>query len=318
MSALRLGLGFQLEDTAWGPLLDTVRLADRLGYDSLWGADHLYASPPELPIFEAWTTLGAWASVTQRATLGLIVGANTLRSPALVAKSVATLDHASAGRAVLGLGAAWYAEEHEAAGIAFGSGFGERLDWLDESVGILRALLAGERVTHDGPHYHTRDLALSPLPVQRRLSILIGGTGEKKTLRTVARYADMWHITGRPNLARLAHLEEVPSAHAEAVGRDTTTIERIISPLVFIRDDPGDARRDFEASLTPGQAADDEFFNEADRRLGPPELVAERLQPFVDAGYRHFVADVYPPFDEETIERLVGEVKPLLKLSSQG
>ena len=110
-------------------------------------------------------------------------GANTFRAPGLVAKSVITLDHSSGGRAVCGLGGAWHEGEHLAHGLEFGSGFGQRLDWLDESVSIIRRLFDGESVTHDGPHYRTRELVARPRPVQAHLPIMIGGSGEKKRSR---------------------------------------------------------------------------------------------------------------------------------------
>src|SRR2546423_7384165 len=121
--------------TDWPALRDAAELADHLGYDSLWTWDHLYpiVGSPNGPIFEGYLTLAGWACVTKRATLGLMVGANTFRNPALTAKMATTLDHLSNGRAVLGIGGAWFGTEHEAFGIDFGTGFGQRLDLLDEA-----------------------------------------------------------------------------------------------------------------------------------------------------------------------------------------
>ena len=129
--------------TDWASLQDIGRRADELGYDSLWTWDHLYPIQGDWrgPIFEGYLTLAGWAAVTSRATLGLMVGANTFRNPALTAKMATTLDHISDGRAVLGIGGAWFEREHEAFGIEFGSGFGERLDRLDEAVQLMRGML---------------------------------------------------------------------------------------------------------------------------------------------------------------------------------
>jgi alkanesulfonate monooxygenase SsuD/methylene tetrahydromethanopterin reductase-like flavin-dependent oxidoreductase (luciferase family) len=145
MNPLRLGVLLWSQATAWAPFEAAARRVDALAYDHLWTWDHLYAifGDPYQPIFEGWLTLAAWAKVTSRVRLGLLVGANTFRNPGLVAKEVTTLDHLSEGRAILGMGGAWFGREHAAHGIEFGSGFGERLDWLDESVGALRALLMG-------------------------------------------------------------------------------------------------------------------------------------------------------------------------------
>ncbi|MFI5261288.1 MAG: LLM class flavin-dependent oxidoreductase, partial [Candidatus Limnocylindrales bacterium] len=201
MTNLRLGILPWTQSVTWPELLDVATRVERLGYDHVWAWDHLYAifGDPYQPIFEGWQTLAAWAMVTQRLRLGLMVGANTFRNPALVAKTATTLDHLSGGRAILGLGGAWFEPEHEAHGIPFGRGFGERLDWMDEAVAACRILFDGGTVTSaPGAHYAFQDLRHAPVPVQARLPIMIGGTGRKKTLRTIARYGDMWNAQGTP------------------------------------------------------------------------------------------------------------------------
>ena len=130
------------------------------------GPPELIVGPWEGPIFEGWSILSGWSQVTERATLGLMVAANTFRNPGLTAKLATTLDHLSGGRAVLGLGGAWFEREHDAYGIDFGSGFGERLDRLDEAVMLVRRLLDGEPVTHEGPVYPMHDALCTPRPVQ--------------------------------------------------------------------------------------------------------------------------------------------------------
>ena len=140
-----LGLSVLTFGATWRAAVETVRLADRLGYDGIFTADHLYANggDPQQPLFEGWTTLAGWSQVTHTADLGLLVGANTFRNPGVVAKMAATLDHASGGRAILGLGAAWDEDEQRAHGIDVGRSQGQRLDWLDESLGLIRRVLAG-------------------------------------------------------------------------------------------------------------------------------------------------------------------------------
>ena len=151
--------------------------------------------------------------------LGLLVGANTFRNPGLTAKLATTLDHLSDGRAILGLGGGWFEREHEAFGLDFGAGFGERLERLDEAVGLIRRLLDGERVTHDGPTYQMRDALVAPRPVQRRLPILIGGSGPRKTLLTTARYADMWNAYGDPRAHRRARRDPARPLRVHRTGR---------------------------------------------------------------------------------------------------
>ena len=148
------------------------------------------------PIFEGWLTLAAWAQATEHVRIGLMVGANTFREPALTAKMATTLDHISGGRAILGIGGAWFETEHEAYGLEFGSGFPERLRWLGEALPIMRGMLHGERPTAAGPRYRATAVRNDPPPIQERLPLLIGGGGEQVTLKLVARYGDANNVGG--------------------------------------------------------------------------------------------------------------------------
>ena len=145
MADYKLGILLWSQATDWPRFMAAAKRVDALGYEHLWTWDHLYAifGDPYQPIFEGWSVLNAWAVATEKTRLGLLVGANTFRNPSLVAKVAATLDHVSNGRAILGIGGAWFELEHTAHGIEFGSGFGQRLDWLDEAVGAMRGLLDG-------------------------------------------------------------------------------------------------------------------------------------------------------------------------------
>jgi alkanesulfonate monooxygenase SsuD/methylene tetrahydromethanopterin reductase-like flavin-dependent oxidoreductase (luciferase family) len=189
---VRAGVLIWNQYTSWPAMRRAGERIDALGYDSLWTWDHLYPiiGDPTGPFLEGYMLLAGWSQRTTRATLGLLVGANTFRNPALVVKMATALDHLSGGRAVLGMGAAWFDTEHEAFGLEFGSSVGERLTWLDESVELMRAMLHQPTASARGQHYHAKDVQNDPPPVQARLPILIGGKGEQKTLRTVARHAD--------------------------------------------------------------------------------------------------------------------------------
>jgi alkanesulfonate monooxygenase SsuD/methylene tetrahydromethanopterin reductase-like flavin-dependent oxidoreductase (luciferase family) len=304
----RLGVLLWSQATSWSEFEATATLVDELGYADLWAWDHLYAifGDPYQPIFEGYTTLAAWAKVTRRVRLGLLVGANTFRNPAVVAKMLTTIDHASGGRAIAGLGGAWFDLEHSEAGIDFGSGFGQRLDWLDEATAALRAMLDGEAVTSPaGGHYAFDGFRVLPAPVQGHLPILIGGSGERKTLATVARYADAWNTGG--DLERVRHKDEVLRRWCAEVGRDESEIERTLQGgSVVIRDTVEEAERAAQAIARQNGLPD---FRGA---VGPPELIAERLVAQVELGFHHVYFDVPAPYDRETLERLVGEVKPLL------
>ena len=170
----------------WPSLLQAGIRADEAGYDSLWTWDHLYPIVGDStgPNYEGWLTITAWAQATKRVTVGLMVGANGFRAPTLTAKMATTLDHISGGRAILGIGGAWFEEEHEDFGLDFGSGFPERLRWLGEALPVMRGMLDGTEPTASGPHYTSRDTRNLPPPLQRHLPICIGG-GRLRVLRDV-------------------------------------------------------------------------------------------------------------------------------------
>ena len=314
MNEIKLGVLLWSQASEWPELEASARRVDELGYDSLWTWDHLYAifGDPYQPIFEGWTALGAWAKVTSRVRLGLLVGANTFRNPGLVAKQAATLDHISGGRAILGIGGAWFELEHTAHGIEFGASPGERLAWLDEAVGAMRSALDGEPVTSPaGGHYAFDDLRQQPLPIQEHLPIMIGGSGERKTLRTVAKYADEWNAMG--SVEKLRHKNEVLRRHCDEVGRDESEIERTAGCKPIIRDTEAEARRVWEVQMehnrTPmANVADDDTF-----WVGTPEQIAEKMIERREIGFSTFLAEMAAPYDDETLARWIGEVKPMVE-----
>jgi alkanesulfonate monooxygenase SsuD/methylene tetrahydromethanopterin reductase-like flavin-dependent oxidoreductase (luciferase family) len=314
MSQLSFGILLWNQATDWPIYLDAVRRVDRLGYAHLWAWDHLYAifGDPFQDIFEGWSSLAADAMATEQTRLGLLVGANTFRNPGLVAKTAITLDHISNGRAILGLGGAWMEPEHTAYGIEFGSGFGDRLTWLDESVAACRALLEGKSVTSDGSgRYRFNDLRLAPRPVQDRLPIMIGGSGEKKTLRTVAKYADMWNAMGPLDLMR--HKVEVLGEHCAAVGRDPAEIEFTLGIKATIRDTEEEAVRVWKAAMEHNRTPLSNLEGDTTFWTGTAEMLAEWLAPYVELGFRTVISEQPAPYDTETIERLIGEVGPLVE-----
>ncbi len=310
MSEIRLGALCWNQYTDWPSLLEAGKRADRLGFETLWTWDHLYpiVGSDDGPMFEAWLTITAWAMATERARIGLMVGANTFRNPGLVAKMATTLDHLSGGRAMVGLGAAWFETEHVAFGIPFGSGFPERLRWLGEALPIVRGMLHGETPTLDGEHYHVRAVRNDPPPLQQHVPILVGGDGEKVTLRLVARHADACNIGGGPETVR--RKDAVLRQHCESVGRDERDIERTTGiGVVVIRDSHAEAERVFREMFARNGNA--RLWME--QPVGTPEEVAEMLAPYLEIGYRHLIAGFPSPYDEESMTRLAREVRPLLE-----
>ena len=297
----RFGLQLWSQQTSWPAFRDAAIAAEESGWDSVWTWDHLMAifGPWEQPIFEGWSVLSALGPLTSRIRLGLMVGANTFRNPGLTAKLATTLDHVSNGRAVLGIGGAWFEREHDAYGIDFGASVGERLDRLDEAVMMMRRLLDGERFSHEGRFYTLHDALCAPRPIQPKLPILVGGSGPRKTLRTVALRADAWNTSGSVEevQARLGLLAE----HCADVGRDMTTIEKTISFPIVLRDQRADA----EASYGKLMANNGITQMEASTSLlGSPTEVADALRPYAELGFETVIVRMPAPYDHETIDRM--------------
>jgi len=310
---LRLGILLWSQASGYPAMREAAQRVDRLGYEHLWTWDHVYAiyGDPYQPILEGWSLLNAWAEATERVRVGLLVGANTFRNPALVAKLATTLDHVSGGRAILGLGGAWFELEHAAHGIDFGSGDGERLDRLDEAVGIIRAVLDGSEVTHDGRAYRTDHLVGIPRPIQPRLPIVIGGGGEKNTLRTVAKYADFCNVFGGPDTLR--HKDAVLRMHCADVGRDQSEIERSIACKLVIRDTEAEARQAWAEQMAHNRTPESDWDGPDTLWLGTPAQVAATIRARMDAGFGTVIVEMPAPYDVETMERLIGEVKPMVE-----
>ncbi|HEV8282144.1 MAG TPA: LLM class flavin-dependent oxidoreductase [Candidatus Limnocylindrales bacterium] len=315
---MRLGAAFWIQRTLWPDLRDACLAVERAGWDSIWLDDHLLSDEADWrdPKLEGWTALAAVAALIPRVRLGLLVSSTTFRKPGLIAKLATTLDHISDGRAVLGLGGGWFEREHDAFGIDFGAGFGERLDRLDEAAQVIRRLLDGERVTHHGRFFDLQDALCTPRTIQRRLPILIGGSGPTKTLRTTALYADLWNGYGSPE--RIAATSEVLRERCDEVGRPFESIERTVTTHIVVRDTRAEAVAAWEAIAQrhglvgkPGSDGTDRGLNVG----GPPQEVAAYLDRYRRNGVDEVMFVLREPFDIETIERL-GEIRSELELST--
>jgi alkanesulfonate monooxygenase SsuD/methylene tetrahydromethanopterin reductase-like flavin-dependent oxidoreductase (luciferase family) len=259
-------------------------------------------------MFEAWELLAAWGALTTRIRLGTLVTGNTYRHPPVLAKMVATLDHITNGRAILGLGAAWHEGEHAMYGLRFPT-TGGRLARMDEAARVLRLLLDEPVATFTGRHYVLKDAIAEPKPLQRRLPLLIGGGGEQKTLRTVARYADYWHGHGTPDIIR--HKLAVLADRCAEVGRDIREITPLttIRPDLVIRDDVAAVEAQLERVRARSKGAEPVVMNP----IHTVDAVVERCADLWRAGARGFILYFKAPFDHETIERIAREVRPRLE-----
>jgi len=221
--------------------------ADRSGFDTVMVMDHFFQlpmlGPPDHAMLECYTVLAALSQHTSNARLAALVTGNTYRNPAVLAKTVTALDLVSGGRAQLGIGAGWYELEHESFGIPFGT-FTDRFEKLEEALNIILPMLRGERPNLDGKHYQVKDVINQPPPLSR-IPVMIGGSGERKTLRMVAQYADAANFT--------SPLDEVPrkldalAAHCDRLGRDLTDITVSMNRVCCIADTADEALDDLKA-----------------------------------------------------------------------
>ena len=282
----KLGILLWNQATDWPAYEAAAKRVDQLGYDSLWAWDYLYAifGAPDQPIFEGYTTLAAWSKVTSRVRLGLLVGANTFRNPGVVAKMLTTIDHASGGRAIAGLGGAWMEPSTPRTASSSARGSASVSTGWKSPPPRSSSCSPGERVTsRPGDHYAFDDLVLLPRPLQERLPIMIGGAGEKKTLRTVARHADMWNAMGTREFLR--HKVEVLQRHCDDAGRDIAEIEFTGGCKPVIRSTAEEARRVWEAQMahnrTPlADVEDDDTF-----WVGTPEDIAAKMADAKAVGF---------------------------------
>ena len=286
-----------------GALFDEVveraTAAEETGFDSVWVMDHFYQLPPmggpPAPMLDAYTLLGALAARTERVRLGAMVTGVTYRNPAHLAKIVTTLDVISGGRAILGIGAAWYDIEHEGLGFDFPPA-GERLDRLEEALQICRSMFRGEEPTFAGRYYRTHEARNVPAPVQPGgPTILVGGGGEKRTLQLVARYADMCNIFGDP--ATVAHKVDVLRGHCKDVGRDPSevTVSRLSTLVLTESDEETQATRDFLKQVTGEEPIGSD--------IGTADELVARVEELAAAGVDYFVFNV-PTGTAETVSRV--------------
>jgi F420-dependent oxidoreductase-like protein len=257
-------------------LLASAEHAGRTGWDGIWVADHFMPNGERssTPRLEAWTTIAAIAARVDRVRVGVLVTGNTYRHPAVLAKMAATVDHICGGRLVLGMGAGWQVNEHEAYGIALPA-VGERLARLDEACQVIRLLHSEDRSNFEGRYYRLVDAPCEPKPVQRPLPLLIGGGGEKLTMRIAARHADEWNCWGLPDL--MAHKAEVLEHHCLEVGRDPASIRHSAQAVVLMSDDAAqlEAWRSAESGLP--------------RIIGTASQVAEVIARYGEVGVDEFV-----------------------------
>jgi F420-dependent oxidoreductase-like protein len=297
-------------DQLFEKLVEIARTAEDSGFSFVSVMDHLHQIPGIGPrenwMLEGNTILGALAGRTSRVNLGLLVGGVTYRNPALLAKITTTLDVISRGRIVLGLGAAWYEDEHQAYGFDFPP-LRERFERLEEALQIARAMFTQEESSFEGRHYRTQDVLNNPRPLRGDIPIMVGGSGERKTLRIVAQHADACNIFG--DVERARHLLGVLEGHCEALGRDYAEITKTRLGTVMIGRTHEEAMRKVEAAKAGGLP---------EERLkmvvmaGDADSIAEQAQAFKDAGIEGLTLSLPDVHDLETVALVGRALAPVM------
>ena len=284
-------------------VVELATTAEDTGFSSVWVMDHFYQLPPlggeTQPMLEGYTLLGALAARTERVRLGTLVTGVTYRNPAILAKIVTTLDIISRGRAVLGIGAAWYDVEHEGLGVDFPP-VKERMDRLEEAVQICRLMFTEERPSFEGKYYRIKDALNLPRPIQPGgPEIMIGGGGEKRTLRLVAQHADMCNFVGDAEMTR--HKIDVIARHCKDVGREPSEIKITRMATLMLTNSPDEtkAAKDFVTSAAGAEAA-------AAFHIGQEDEIAAQVTEVADAGVDEFIFNM--PMSDAAGVRRAGEL----------
>jgi F420-dependent oxidoreductase-like protein len=308
---MRFGVFTSLTGQTWPGVLDLWQHLEKTGWDLACVSDHFMPNTKdrEGPVLESLSTLTALAAVIPRMKVGTIVLGNTYRHPALVAKMAAQIDIVSGGRLILGLGAGWQRNEHEAYGIPFYT-MRERLERLDEACQVIRSLWTERRSNFDGRYYQLSDAPLDPKPVQKpHPELMIGGAGERVTLRIVAKHADHWNVWGGPQV--LARKSAVLEDHCSKAGRDSKSIMRSVNMTLLITDKKDEVDRLAETiSRRMGFPAADAM----DICLaGTPDQIREKLHDLKTAGATTlFIPTMFRPLDElrRNLDRFIKEIAP--------
>lgn len=290
----------------WQKAVDVARLAEELGYDSVWVYDHFHnvPKPAQEAVFECWTTIAAISQLTSRIRLGQMVGCNSYRNPGLLAKITSTVDVISGGRLDWGIGAGWYENEYRGYGYEFAKP-SDRIGMLKETVEIVKSMWTQPETTYEGKYYRMSRAHCDPKPVQSPTPpVWIGGGGEQLTLRVVAQHADVSNFAS--SVEEFVHKREILKGHCAAIGRDEDEIRKTISSEIFIRETEKEIIEAGSRSLWGDPA--DVWRSKA--LVGTPEQVAEKVQRYINAGCTGFIpwcAD-YP--STESLELFATKVIP--------
>ncbi|MFI0452095.1 LLM class F420-dependent oxidoreductase [Actinomadura sp. 6N118] len=304
---LPTGLGHEFAGVAdpveaFETIVELARVADESGYEAVWAPDHFVTLPPApSPIFEVWTTLAALARETRRIRIGQMVTGVSYRNPALQAKMASTLDVLSQGRFTFGIGAGWYEAEYVAYGYEF-PGVPERLGRLREAAQIIRSMWTQPETTFEGKYYQVRGAINEPKGVQApHVPMMIAGSGEKVTLKTVAEFGDACNIQTSPE--EFKRKDAILRSHCEAVGRPHEEITRTSTAYCIIGDSDEEARAEvppWAPQVFPGDVGSYGL-------IGTVDTIRKRLAAYEDAGVQELLVSFHDGLDPNTVRRFASE-----------
>jgi F420-dependent oxidoreductase-like protein len=304
---IRFGIHAGPQGKSFEQFLELWQRADELDYDWVSVFDHFMPiyGDPDGGCFEGVTMMAALAAHTTKVRVGMLVTGVTYRHPAVAANMAATIDHISGGRCEYGVGAAWFEKEHDQYGIPFPR-IGVRMDMLDEACRVMRGLWSKDhKFSFEGKHYQLKDAQMDPKPVQEHMPLVIGGSGEKRTLRIVAEHGDVWN-SFFGDIEVFQHKLDVLAQHCSDVGRDPADIRKSVTFRAMLAEDEAgvaERRKELEAA---GPSRFTWF-------VGTPEQLVEEMKPWVERGAGDFLLGASAPWDFQTIELVAKQVAPALR-----
>ena len=306
----RLDLPITAPDEQWRLMINVAKRGEELGFDSLWVYDHFHTVPKPLPgrsVFEAWTILAALSQITEKVRLGTLVTCILYRYPTVLAKIVANIDVMSGGRVEFGIGACWYEHEFMGYGIEFPPP-GRRIRMLDEALEIIKLMWTRDEVDFEGKYYKIKGALNDPKPLQKPYPpILIGGGGEKLTLRVVAKHADKHHVGGTYEVYK--HKLEVLKAHCKAVGRNYNDIVKVHGGMLIIGDDEKIKQVIKETEIFRYRPVTVEGLKKGSY-AGTPEEILEKIKKFADLGVREFIFYFPQAYKLKPLEEFAEKILP--------
>jgi F420-dependent oxidoreductase-like protein len=313
---MKLGVMIESQEgVGWNEWKDIVQWTEEMGFESLWRSDHFFSFNPEMRTIDSLDTMIAHtytAAASSRIRFGPLVLSMTFRHPAILARMAAAVDQLSGGRFVLGVGAGWNATEHEAYGIPLPP-LKQRMDNLEESIRVIKALFENESASYQGKIYTLKDAPMNPKPAQKPMSLLIGGGGEKRTLRMVAKYATEWNVGIGDGVAVYKEKLKIMEQHCEAEGRDPAGIDRSVMTGYIT----GATQSEVDDRVKVANEAAPPMMRSADPSRPPrmglwgtPDRIVEQIKEMEDAGISRIMLQHRTPPARDDLEFVAKEILP--------